>query len=141
MELFLVEKLETFCDFKCFKTMMEKEIGMPIKCLRINRGGEFNCAEFNDFFKTTWSEKTIDHSLYPTTKWSGRTVLNLVRAMLTEKKVPKNLLPEAVRWTIHILIKSPTLARRGLERCISRLFKSFWMCGTCSYSRCQEKQT
>ena len=35
----------------CFKKMMEKEIGGPIKCLRTNRGGEFNSTEFNDFCK------------------------------------------------------------------------------------------
>ena len=29
---FLVEKSETFYHFKCFKTMVEKKIGMPIKC-------------------------------------------------------------------------------------------------------------
>ena len=31
--------------------MVEKESGMPIKCLRTNRGGEFNSAEFNDICK------------------------------------------------------------------------------------------
>ena len=46
---------------------------MPIKCLKTDRGGEFNSIELNDFFQTAWSEEIIDHSLYPTAKWSGRT--------------------------------------------------------------------
>ena len=40
--------------------------------------------------------------------------MNLVRAMLTKKKVPKNFLPEAVRWTIYILNRSPTLAVKDM---------------------------
>ena len=48
---FRLENSKTFYHFKCFKTMVEKESRMPIKCLRINRGGEFNSVEFNDFCK------------------------------------------------------------------------------------------
>ena len=31
--------------------MVEKEIGMPIKCLRTDRGGEFNSTKFNNLCK------------------------------------------------------------------------------------------
>jgi hypothetical protein len=48
---FLVKKSEAFNSFKCFKTMVEKEIGLFVKCLCIDRGGEFNSNEFNDFCK------------------------------------------------------------------------------------------
>ena len=40
-------KLETFYHFKCFKRLVEKKIGTPIKCLRTDRGGELNSAELN----------------------------------------------------------------------------------------------
>ena len=43
--------------------------------------------------------------------------------MLTEKKVSNNFWPEAVRWTIHILNRSPTLAVKDmtLEEAWSRV--------------------
>lgn len=48
---FLVEKSETFNMFKCFKKLVEKETGMSIRCLRTDRGGEFNSEEFNELCK------------------------------------------------------------------------------------------
>ncbi|KAM2245499.1 hypothetical protein ACFXTI_006427 [Malus domestica] len=36
--------------------------------------------------------------------------MNMVRNMLSEKKIPKTFWPEATNWTIHILNRSPTLA-------------------------------
>ena len=40
--------------------------------------------------------------------------MNMVRSMLSEKKVPKNLWPEAVNWTVHVLNRSPTLAVKNV---------------------------
>nr|KYP63615.1 Retrovirus-related Pol polyprotein from transposon TNT 1-94 [Cajanus cajan] len=36
--------------------------------------------------------------------------MNLVRSMLSEKKVPKTFWPEAVNWAVHVLNHCPTLA-------------------------------
>ena len=46
---FLKEKSETFNKFKAFKTLVENEIGVKIKCLRLDNGGEFTSKEFNIF--------------------------------------------------------------------------------------------
>lgn len=35
--------------FKRFKSCIEKEAGVYIKCLRTDRGGEFTSGEFNEF--------------------------------------------------------------------------------------------
>jgi len=43
---FLVEKVEAFITFKNFKTDVEKETDLTIKCLRTDRGGEFMSQEF-----------------------------------------------------------------------------------------------
>lgn len=40
--------------------------------------------------------------------------MNMVRSMLTEKKLPRTFWPEAVNWTINILNRSPTLAVRNM---------------------------
>ena len=38
----LVKKLEALNSFTCFKTMVDKETGLFVKCLRTDKGGEFN---------------------------------------------------------------------------------------------------
>ena len=48
---FLGEKSEALNSFKCFKTMVEKETRLFVKCFHTDRGGEFNSNEFNDFCK------------------------------------------------------------------------------------------
>ena len=39
--------------------------------------------------------------------------MNMVRSMLSEKKIPKTFWPKAVNWTVHVLNRSPTLAVRN----------------------------
>jgi len=38
----------------------------------------------------------------------------MVRSMLSEKQVPKNLEPEVINWTTHVLNRSPTLALKDM---------------------------
>ena len=40
--------------------------------------------------------------------------MNLVRSMLSEKKIPKNFWSEAVNWAIYVLNRSPTLAVKDI---------------------------
>ena len=46
---FLKENLKYFDKFKRFKELVENEIGLKIKCLQSNNGGEFMEDEFNKF--------------------------------------------------------------------------------------------
>ena len=48
--MYLKEKSEAFQKFKWYLTRVEKEIGKKLKCLRLDRGGEFISNEFNEFF-------------------------------------------------------------------------------------------
>jgi hypothetical protein len=43
---FLKNKFEAFEKFKAFKALVENEIDMKIKCLRLDNGGEFTSIEF-----------------------------------------------------------------------------------------------
>jgi intergrase/recombinase len=52
---FMKQKDEVFQRFLNFKTMMEKEKGVSIKCLRFDGGGEY----FSNEFKGTWNSKEI----------------------------------------------------------------------------------
>jgi transposase InsO family protein len=110
---FLSEKSEAFNMFKCFKKLVENETGLSIKCLRTNRGGEFNYKDFNEFCKQHGIKRQLTAAYTPqqngVAERKNRTVMNLVRSMLSEKKMPKNFWPEAVNWAIYVLNRSPTL--------------------------------
>jgi hypothetical protein len=47
--LFLKNNSEDFECFKIFKSLIENESDLKIKCLRSNNGGEFNSNEFSIF--------------------------------------------------------------------------------------------
>jgi transposase InsO family protein len=94
--------------------MVEKEVEMSIKCLRTDRGGEFNSNEFNDFCKESGIKRQLTTAYTPqqngVAERKNRTVMNMVRSMLSDKNIPKTFWPEAVNWTIYVLNRCPTLA-------------------------------
>ena len=49
---FLKEKSKAFKEFEVIKTLVENEIGVKIKCLRSDNGGEFTSKEFDLFCET-----------------------------------------------------------------------------------------
>lgn len=110
----LVEKLEALRCFKLFKSLVEKETGKLIKCYRTDRGGEFNSNAFKDFCKEHGIQRQLTTAYTPqqngVTEGKNRTVMNMVRSMLSAKKVPKSFWPEAVKWTFYVLNICPTLA-------------------------------
>ena len=48
---FLKQKSDVFSTFKNWKTMIEKQIGRQVKCLRADNGLEFCSDEFNTICK------------------------------------------------------------------------------------------
>jgi transposase InsO family protein len=104
---FLVEKSEALVNFKYFKKSVEMEMDAYIKCLRTDRGGEFTSQDFNDFCKENGIKRQLTTAYAPqqngVAERKNRTIMNLVRSMLSEKKIPQTFWPEAVNWTIYIL--------------------------------------
>lgn len=115
---FLIEKSEAFTSFKYFKNSVEKETGQFIKCLRTDRGGEFNSEEFNKFCQMNGIKRQLTAAYTPqqngVAERKNRTVMNMVRSMLSEKMIPKTFWPEAVNWTVYVLNRSPTLAVKNV---------------------------
>lgn len=114
---FLAEKSETFSMFKVFKNLVEKESGCDICCLRTDRGGEFTSKEFNVFCVDHGIKRHLTAAYTPqqngVAERKNRTVLNMVRCLLSEKEMPKFFWPEAVRWGLHVLNRSLTVAVKG----------------------------
>jgi transposase InsO family protein len=110
---FLVEKSEAFTTFKNYKSLVEKESGALIGCLRTDRGGEFTSNEFNEFCKINGIRRQLTTSYTPqkngVAERKNRTIMNMVRCMLCDKQLPKSFWPEAAKWTVHVLNRSPTL--------------------------------
>ncbi|GJZ60537.1 putative RNA-directed DNA polymerase [Tanacetum coccineum] len=62
---FLTEKSQALETFKKFKALVEKEAGTEIKCLRTDRGGEFNSREFKLFCEDKGIQRQLTASYTP----------------------------------------------------------------------------
>lgn len=93
---FLAEKSETLHCFRSYMKMVEKEIGLPLKCLRTDRGGEFNSTEFRKVCADNGVKRQLTAAYSPqqngVAERKNRTIMNMIRAMLSEKKMPKRFL-------------------------------------------------
>lgn len=115
---FLVEKSEAFVTFKNYKSLVEKETDSYIKTLRTDRGSEFTSQEFTNFCNAYGIHRQLTAAYTPqqngVAERKNRTIMNMVRSVLSEKGIPKSFWPEAVNWTIHILNRSPTPVVRNI---------------------------
>ncbi|GAA0154298.1 hypothetical protein LIER_12323 [Lithospermum erythrorhizon] len=114
----LANKSDTLYHFKIFKALVEKESGKNIKCLRTDRGGEYLSSDFNAYCNEHGIKRQLTNPYTPqqngVAERRNRTVMNMVRAMLSAKNMPKTLWPEAVNWTFYILNRCPTLAVKDM---------------------------
>ncbi|GJT03883.1 retrovirus-related pol polyprotein from transposon TNT 1-94 [Tanacetum coccineum] len=111
---FLTEKSETFYYFKCFKKLVEKETGLPIKCLRTDRGGEFNSDEFKEMCRENGIQRQLTAAYTPqqngVSERKNRTILSMARAVLSDQGIPKRFWAEVVNWSNYVLNRCPNAA-------------------------------
>jgi transposase InsO family protein len=115
---FMKEKSEAFATFKTYKALVENESGCMIKCLRTDRGGEYTSNEFSDFCNIHGIKRQLTTAYTPqqngVSERKNRTLLNIVRSMLTCKNVPKKFWPEALKWATYVLNRSPTVSVKNI---------------------------
>jgi hypothetical protein len=110
----LKDKASAFEVFQRFKSLVEKQSGCMIKCLRTDRGGEFTSDKFKDFCNEHGIKRQLTTAYTPqqngVSERKNRTLMNMVRSMLAGRCVPKRFWPEAVVWATHVINRSPTLS-------------------------------
>jgi transposase InsO family protein len=112
------EKSEAFDIFKNFKALVENESSCKIQCLSTDRGGEYTSNEFNDFCVTQGIKRQLTAAYTPqqngVSERKNRTLLNIVRSMLSCRNVPKRFWPEAIKWATYIMNRCPTVSVKSV---------------------------
>ncbi|GJW93894.1 retrotransposon protein, putative, ty1-copia subclass [Tanacetum coccineum] len=103
----LKHKHEVFETFKVFQKEVENQLGKTIKSLRSDRGGEYMSQEFLDHLKERW---IIAHRTPPYTpqhngvsERRNRTLLDMVRSMMSQTTLPKSFWDYALETAARIL--------------------------------------
>nr|GEW55971.1 retrotransposon protein, putative, Ty1-copia subclass [Tanacetum cinerariifolium] len=108
----LKHKHEVFETFKVFQKEVENQSGKTIKSLRSNRRGEYMSQEFLDHLK---DHGIIVHRTPPYTpqhngvlERRNRTLLDMVRSMMSQTTLPKSFWDYALETAARILNMVPT---------------------------------
>ncbi|GJX67751.1 retrotransposon protein, putative, ty1-copia subclass [Tanacetum coccineum] len=108
----LKHKHEVFETFKVFQKEVENQLDKTIKSLRSDRGGEYMSQEFLDHLK---DHGIIAHHTPPYTpqhngvsERRNRTLLDMVRSMMSQTTLPKSFWDYALETAARILNMVPT---------------------------------
>ncbi|GJT01405.1 putative RNA-directed DNA polymerase [Tanacetum coccineum] len=122
MYLFLInEKSESLDMFNTFKAKVENQLDCKIKVVRSDRGGEYYGRHTDvgqaprSFFDFCKDHGIINHYTMPGTPQQNgvaerrnRTLMDMVRSMLTNSNLPEFLWTEALKTVVHILNRVPS---------------------------------
>ena len=114
----LKHKSEVFDRFLEWKVMVEKASGHNLKILRTDNGGEFTSNKFEEYLK---SEGIRHESTIPKTPEQNgvaerlnRTLLETVRSMLIDSKLPHKFWAEALSTATYLRNRSPAKVIEGM---------------------------
>ncbi|RVW55367.1 Retrovirus-related Pol polyprotein from transposon TNT 1-94 [Vitis vinifera] len=111
---FMKQKSEVFSIFKKFKSFVEKQSGCYIKTLRSDRGMEYTSSQFGNFCEDEGVERQLTVAYTPqqngVVERKNQTVMEMAKAILYEKGLPKIFWAEAVNTTVYLLNRCPTKA-------------------------------
>ena len=108
----LKKKSDVFEKFKLWKKMAEKSSGCVLKTLRTDNGGEFISAHFGRYLCSEGIQHELTLPKTPqqngVTERLNRTLLEKVRSMLIDQKVPHAFWAEALATSVYLKNRSPT---------------------------------
>ncbi len=115
---FMKHKGEVFQHFFNFKTMVEKEKGVSIKCLRFDGGGEYFSNEFSEYLKEHGIQRKYSCSYSPqqngVVERKNKHIVEIACAMLSEKNLANYFWAEVVIIAVYIMNRTPTAAVHGM---------------------------
>jgi transposase InsO family protein len=80
-------------SLKSFKALVEKDSGCMIQSLRTDRGGEYTSNEFNEYCSKHGIKRQLTAAYTPqqngVAERKNRTLMNMVRSMISGRNVPK----------------------------------------------------
>ena len=105
-------KSEAFQRFRDWKNLVENQFSVRMKILRTDNGGEYTSNEFKNYLK----DQGIRHetTIPKTPEQNGvaermnRTLVETVRSMISDAKVPKSYWAEALNTAVYLRNRSPT---------------------------------
>ncbi|GJT00921.1 retrotransposon protein, putative, ty1-copia subclass [Tanacetum coccineum] len=120
----LKHKHEVFETFKVFKNEVENQLGKTIKAIRSDRGGEYISQEFKDYLKAYGIVQQLTPPYTPqhngVSERRNRTLLNMVRSMMSLKTLPLSFWDYALESAARILNMVPIKKVRGCEAHVKR---------------------
>ena len=114
----LKQKSEVFSKFVEWKAMIEKATGKQMKTLRSDNGGEYVAKDFEHYLKSNGIRHQL--TVRKTPEQNGvaerfnRTLVEMVRAMLSDSGLAKKFWAEAVSTACYLRNRSSTTAVRGM---------------------------
>lgn len=109
LDIFIKNKSYVFETFKIWKSLVKNEKGLKIKVLRTDNELEFCNEPFNKYC----SENGIARTVTYTTKQNGvaerlnKTLLDKVRTMLHQARLPKKFWGEAISTAAYLRNRTP----------------------------------
>ncbi|BBH04991.1 transposable element gene [Prunus dulcis] len=111
---FLRYKSDALNCFRKFKSMVELQSGLKVKCLRSDKGGEFTSCEFNKLCEVEGIQRQLSMAYTPqqngVVERKNRIVVEMAKAMLHGKGLPYYLWAEAVHTAVYLINRCPTRA-------------------------------
>ena len=116
MGICLKTKDQVFDKFKEFQALAERQAGKKFKCIRTDNGGEYR-GPFEEYCR----QQGIRHQKTPpkTPQLNGlaermnKTLMDRVRCMLLESKLPQSFWGEALCVASYVINLTPTIALQG----------------------------
>ena len=111
---FMKQKSEVSEHFWKWKSLVENQSDCSLKTIRSDNGSEYTAEKFNVFCR----EAGVDHQFSVTytpqqngvSERKNRTIMEMARCLLFEKKLPKKFWAEAVNTAVYLLNRLPTRA-------------------------------
>ena len=99
-------KSEAFAKYKLFEKFAETHTGRKVKVLRTDRGGEYLSTQFKSYLDTNGTQHQLTTAYTPqqngVAERLNRTLIDLVRSMMSHKQVSKQFWAEALATAVHV---------------------------------------